>query len=101
MDSFAPATTTALYKFNGPSALRAVEGRHGTYKYNRFVTFHDKIQEIGGFFIVSVPWVITIPSMSFLANNLLIVLASVNHTSSVISCEPILTICSPVTLAIF
>ena len=27
MDSFAPATTTALYKFNGPSALRAVEGR--------------------------------------------------------------------------
>ena len=48
MDSFAPATTTALYKFNGPSALRAVEGRC-TSKYNRFVTFHDKIQEIRRF----------------------------------------------------
>ena len=27
IDSFAPAVTTALYKFNGPSALIAVDGR--------------------------------------------------------------------------
>ena len=48
-DSLAAAVTTALYKFNGPSALMAVEA-HGSYQYNRLVTLHSQVQEKGGFF---------------------------------------------------
>ena len=51
--------------------------------------------------MVSVPWVMTMPSTSSLASSALTRLASVSHTSSFMSWEPILTTCSPCTSATF
>ena len=48
--------------------------------------------------MVSVPWVMTMPSTSSLASSALTALASVSHTSSFMSWEPILTTCSPALL---
>lgn len=50
--------------------------------------------------MVSVPWVTTAPSISFLANRSLIRLASFTQTSSFMSWLPILEICSALSFAI-
>ena len=45
LDSFAPATTTALYKLRGPSALRAVDGRMAPTKTTGLSLFTVRLRK--------------------------------------------------------
>ena len=51
--------------------------------------------------MVSVPWVMTMPSTSAIAPSSLTRLASFSQTSSFMSCEPMFATCSPRIVASF
>ena len=64
-----PATPTALYRFNGPSALTAVEGRIEPTSTTGFALLTIRLRKKAVSSMVSVPCVITMPSTSFVASS--------------------------------
>ncbi len=95
------ATATALKKFSGPSAESAVAGRIEPVRTIGLAVLATRFRKYAVSSMVSVPCVMTMPSTSAIAPSSLTRLASFSHTSSFMSCDPMLEICSPLSIASF
>src|SRR6266700_3441999 len=87
------ATATALYRFKGPSALTAVDGRIEPTSTTGLSLFTVKLRKYAVSSIVSVPCVTTMPSTAGVESSSLARLASFSMISNDMSFDPTFEIC--------
>ncbi len=78
-----------------------MDGRIAAVSTTGLRDFVTRLRKYAVSSIVSVPCVMTTPSTSVIAMSSLTRRASLSHTSSFMSCEPMFEICSPLRFASF